>query len=85
MIEIGQVYHADKAQLEMPFTNKITEIIEGPRYLEGARRNEWQCRCTFTKEYPDTGVKNTYSLNYWVGEDYLLNNINRGRMILNKE
>ena len=85
-IKIGDKYCETLDCLGKPIKANLT-ILKGPRVVQN--RNEYYCKSSFVKEVinPKTGKKFSSRIIrfYWLGEDYLLNNLNQGRMYLKHE
>lgn len=65
-----------------PCPKTLIEIIDGPRTISD-KRTEWCVKTTHT-ELDIDGKKIQIVNEYWVGEDYLLNDLKRKRMIIKK-
>ena len=86
MFKIGNKYRETSNCLGEPRKANLT-ILEGPRVVQ--KRNEYYCKKFFIKEVvnPENGEKLFLRIIrlYWLGEDYLLDNLNQGRMYLRHE
>lgn len=86
MFKIGEKYRETSTCLEESVKANLT-ILKGPKTRNGDK--EYYCKIFVVKEIinPRTGEKFMFkSINYyWLGEDFLQNKLNRGRMYLRHE
>ena len=86
MFKIGDKYRETSNCLGEPIKANLT-ILKGPRVIQNHK--EYYCKCFFVKEVvnPETGKKFLSRIThfYWLGEDFLENKLNEGRMHLRHE
>lgn len=86
MFKIGEKYRETKDCFGIDVNVNLT-IVDGPRKM--GDRKEWYCKGFHVKEAINPRTKEKFLAKftnfYWLGEDYLLNNLNQGRMYLRHE
>lgn len=76
-MEVYKKFHVSENCLGEPLNRELT-VFDQTRTTP--HNKEYRCKCVDTQFNPNTKRVEKITHYYWLGEDYLQNNINRKRM-----